>query len=125
MKQHISVAPVQGLVVRLPEEAAMLPATQQGGAHAASAETAANDALDASTLMLQPGAPLQDGQASSALAANEAQAFEVLPAPHRRKGASGAERVGGRNRTDTDPGEAELAALLRPPPLPPFLRHGS
>jgi integrase len=125
LKQHISVAPVRGLVVRLPEEAAMLPAAQQAGAHAASAETAANDALDASMLVPQPGAPLQNGQASSAPAANEAQAFEVLPTPRRRKGASGAERVGGRNRTDTDPGEAELSALLRPPPLPPFLRHGS
>lgn len=122
LKQHISVAPVQGLVVRLPEEAAMLPAAQQVGAHAASAESAANDALDPSALVSQPGAPLQDGQASPAPAANEAQAFEVLPAPRRRKGASGAES---RNRTDTDPGEAELAALLRPPPLPPFLRHGS
>ena len=122
LKQHISVAPVQGLVVRLPEETAMLPAAQQGGAHASSAETAANDALDPSALLSQPGAPIQNGQASSVPAANEAQAFEVLPAPRRRKGASGAE---GRNRTVTDPGEAELAALLRPPPLPPFLRHGS
>lgn len=122
LKQHISVAPVQGLVVRLPEEAAMLPVAQQAGAHAASAETAANDALDASALVSQLGEPLQDGQASPAPAANEAQAFEVLPAPRRRKAASGAE---GRNRTGTDPGEAELAALLRPPPLPPFLRHGS
>ncbi|QIM53492.1 site-specific integrase [Hydrogenophaga crocea] len=122
LKQHISVAPVQGLVVRLPEEAAMLPAAHRAGAHAASAETAANDALDPSALVSQPGAPLQGGQASSAPAANEAQAFEVLPAPRCRKAASGAES---RNRTVTDPGEAELAALLRPPPLPPFLRHGS
>ncbi len=125
LKQHISVAPVQGLVVRLPEEAAMLPAAQQAGAHAASAETAANDALDPSALVSQPGAPLRDGQANPAPAANEAQAFEVLPASRRRKAASGAERVEGRTRTGTDPGEAELAALLRPPPLPPFLRHGS
>lgn len=122
LKQHISVAPVQGLVVRLPEEAAMLPAAQLAGAHAASAETAANDALDPSALVSQPGAPLKDGQASAAPAANEAQAFEVLPAPRRRKAASGAES---RNRTGTDPGEAEIAALLRPTPLPPFLRHGS
>lgn len=122
LKQHISVAPVQGLVVRLPEEAAILPAAHQAGAHAVSAETAANDALDPSALVSQPGALLQDGQASPAPAANEVQAFEVLPAPRRRKGASGAES---RKRTGTDPGEAELAALLRPPPLPPFLRHGS
>ena len=125
LKQHISVAPVQGLVVRLPEEGAMLPGTDQPGARAASSDTAssdaaANDALDPTTLEVESGAPLQAGEASTA-AVNDAQVFEVLPAPRRRKDAAG---TSARSRFGGGQADAEIAALFKPPPDPPFLRQG-
>lgn len=127
LKQHISVAPVQGIVMRLPEEGVMLLGTDQAGAHAAVSEAAANDALDHTTLKAEPGAMLQVGEASPTAAANEgheAEAFEVLPAPRRRQGSAVGAGASNRSRTGTGQGEAEIAALLKPPPLPPFLRHG-
>ncbi len=121
LKQHISVAPVQGLVIRLPEDVAMLPAEHQQGDRPTTNQSAANEASEEDWHQ-RPEVPKQEVADPHQKAADGEQELEILPARKRSRDSSTAgatKRPGPQGISDV-----ELTALFTPPPLPPFLKHG-
>jgi len=121
LKQHISVAPVQGLVIRLPEDVAMLPAEHQQCDVPTSKRTAANEASEEVRHQF-PKVPQREAAAPHQKAADSEQELEILPARRRSRDSStagGPKRPGPQGISDV-----EFTALFTPPPLPPFLKQG-
>jgi len=121
LKQHISVAPVQGRVIRLPEDVAMLPAEHQQGNGPTSKRMAANEASE-QTRHHVPEATQQGAGVTHQKVADGDQELEILPAWKRSRNSSTAgapKRLGAQGISDV-----ELTALFTPPPLPPFLKQG-
>ncbi|MGC4367035.1 Arm DNA-binding domain-containing protein [Hydrogenophaga sp. R2] len=121
LKQHISVAPVQGLVIRLPEDVATLPAEHQQGDGPISNRLAANEASEKGWHQ-SPEAHQREAAAPHQKAADSEQDLEILPARKRSRDSSTAgaqKRPGPQGISDV-----EFTALFTPPPLPPFLKQG-
>jgi len=84
LKQHISVAPVQGLVIRLPEDVAMLPAEQQRGDEPIASRPAANEASEEDSHQC-PKASQAGAAVPHQKAADGEQELQILPARKRSR----------------------------------------
>ncbi len=121
LKQHISVAPVQGLVIRLPEDVAMLPAEGHQEDAVLQGRAAANQVHQGSQ-QPPPGVLEESTTAHEQAGTSKAKNMEVLPAQKKGRKPSAVVAPGRASQHGID--DVEFTALFKPPPLPPFLKQG-